>query len=235
MTKEPTRAPTNLPTVPPTPMPTNHPTLPPTWEPTLFPTYPPTESLEPTPHPTISPTMDPTISASTYRKELAEEGHSVFHPRSTNGCQSGLYKLKVEILTDKFGGDTAWSLIEDSSGNVIYNVKENTYKKYSLEVVEICVNAGKHTFQISDNFGDGVCCQQGNGYVKVYLDDREILHIIQQFKNLSLKINVGYDPTMKMTERDFLYLEAHNRRREIWHTRYNTTYAPREFGRRHRW
>lgn len=170
--------------------------------------------------------MYPTLSLSNFRDELIEKGHSVFVPRSTNGCQTGLYKIKVEILTDKFGGDTAWSLIEDSSGDVIYSVREKTYNKYSLETVEICVSAGSHTFQISDDFGDGVCCQQGNGYIKVHLEEREILHITQQFKNLSLKINVGYDPTLKMKERDYLYLEAHNRRREIWHEGYNTTYEP---------
>jgi hypothetical protein len=193
---------------------TRSPTVRPTPKPSKQPTSPPTESFE------------PTISAATYRKELAEEGHSVFLPKSTNGCQSGLYKLKVEILTDKFGGDTAWSLTEDSSGKVIHSVNAKTYDKYSLEAMGMCVKAGNHTFKISDDFGDGVCCQQGNGYIKVHLDDREILHITQQFKDLSLKINVGYDPTLKMKERDFQYLEAHNRRREIWHTGYNTAYAP---------
>ena len=150
----------------------------------------------------------------------------MFEPRTTNGCKDGKYKIKVEIMTDKFGGDTAWSLIEDSSGDVIYSVPENSYDKYSLEAVEICVKGGEHTFKISDDYGDGVCCQQGDGYIKVHLEEREILHITQQFKTLSLKINVGYDPTLKMTQRDFLYLEAHNRRREIWHEGYNKDYEP---------
>lgn len=241
MTKPPSKSPTLMPTsspsespssspsspVPstsPTPMPSNHPTWPPTWPPSYVPTNPPTVSFPPSMYPSFAPSMNPTKSVSTYRQELAESGHS-FMAKSTNGCDSGLYKVKVEILTDKYGGDTAWSMT-DSSGKVIYKVEENTYDPHSLEVVEMCLEAEKHIFEITDSWGDGVCCQKGDGYIKMFLDDREILHITQQFEKKTLTINVGYNPTLKMTQRDFQYLEAHNRRRRVFHRGYNTTYVP---------
>lgn len=209
MTEKPTRSPTRKPT---------------TDFPTLLPTNLPSQSLSPTSHPTFSPSASPSISAATYREELASKGFS-FTAKSTNGCQSGMYKLKVRIQTDKYGSDVAWSLT-DSSGNKLYNVKEKTYEPNSLEAIEMCVNAEEHTFRITDNYGDGVCCAQGKGYIKLYLDDREIMHITAQYKDLSFKINVGYNPTLKMKERDYLYLEAHNKRREVWHKGYNTSYVP---------
>ena len=45
-------------------------------------------------------------------------------------------------------------------------------------------------------------------------------------KNVSEVLNVGYDPSGYMSQRDVDYLEAHNSRRKDWHERYNLTYVP---------
>ena len=60
-------------------------------------------------------------------------------------------------------------------------------------------------------------CAYGDGYLKIYLDDREVLHVKSYGKGLSEVLNVGYDPAPAMTARDVLYLEAHNRRRRRWY------------------
>ena len=40
------------------------------------------------------------------------------------------------------------------------------------------------------------------------------------------RLNVGYEPDGYMTERESLYLEAHNVRRKEWHERDNLSYVP---------
>jgi hypothetical protein len=42
-------------------------------------------------------------------------------------------------------------------------------------------------------------------------------------------INVGYDPTPDMTDRDHAYLLAHNKRRKKWHRMYNVSYVPMQW------
>jgi hypothetical protein len=74
--------------------------------------------------------------------------------------------------------------------------------------------------------GDGLCCAYGDGHVRVFLDDREILNAQSFRKMMSEVIKVGYDPTSAMTERDILYLEAHNTRRKEWHESNNVSYVP---------
>ena len=62
--------------------------------------------------------------------------------------------------------------------------------------------------------------------MRVFLDDREILNAQSFRKMLSEVIKVGYNPTSEMTERDILYLEAHNTRRKEWHESNNVSYVP---------
>ena len=54
--------------------------------------------------------------------------------------------------------------------------------------------------------------------MKVKLNDRDVINVRTYSKVNSDIINVGFDPTPEMSDRDKLYLEAHNRRRYMWYT-----------------
>lgn len=58
------------------------------------------------------------------------------------------------------------------------------------------------------------------------LSGREVLYVESYGKGLSEILNVGFDPTPLMTERDHLYLEAHNVRRMLWHTANGLDHVP---------
>jgi hypothetical protein len=60
----------------------------------------------------------------------------------------------------------------------------------------------------------------------VLLDDREVLHNEFFKKMFTQTLKVGYDPTVGMTEREALYLDAHNTRRKEWHESNNVSYVP---------
>ncbi|KAL3770571.1 hypothetical protein ACHAWO_000931 [Cyclotella atomus] len=177
--------------------------------------------------PTDAPvTEKPTRKPSPKPQSIAQSS-PVFTSKSSNGCDSGEVKVTVEIKTDKWGGDTSWFLASaDSVDKKIVEVKSGQYEAYSVNTVDTCVSPGAYNFTVYDEYGDGVCCAYGDGHIRVLLDDREVLHNEFFKKMFTQTLKVGYDPTVGMTEREALYLDAHNTRRKEWHESNNVSYVP---------
>jgi hypothetical protein len=100
---------------------------------------------------------------------------------------------------------------------LLYKVNQGAYGLYEYDKVDICVPEGLYNFTVTDLYGDGVCCKHGEGYVKVKLNDRDVMHMETYGKLVTEVINVGFDPNPEMSDRDRMYLEAHNRRRYMWY------------------
>ena len=133
--------------------------------------------------------------------------------------------MTVEVRADEFSNDTSWRL-HRPDGTAVLRRSAYTYAPLEYTSDEACVPHGSHTFVIEDSYGDGMCCRYGEGFFRVRIDGREVLNGGSYNENVTAPINVGYDPSGWMTERDVLYLEAHNVRRREWHERYNLTYVP---------
>jgi hypothetical protein len=82
--------------------------------------------------------------------------------------------VRVEILTDKYPLDTKWSLKEINSV-VPYEVGLEYKKPKTLYETNTYSCYGTQIFTILDDYKDGICCSQGNGYYKVYLDDQLVI------------------------------------------------------------
>ena len=143
----------------------------------------------------------------------------------TTGCKGGEVKIQVEVRADEYSNDTSWEL-KAPNGNVILNQPVG-FQPLEYKSQEICVSEyGNYTYIIKDEYGDGMCCRYGEGFFKIKLDGKEVLNGGSYNENVTAPLNVGYYPDGYMTERDKLYLEAHNYRRKDWHERYNLTYVP---------
>jgi hypothetical protein len=74
--------------------------------------------------------------------------------------------VTVNIMTDSYGSETTWELINNTTSQVVATggpYLANTY--YSTNV---CVlSSDCFTFNIYDAFGDGMCCSYGNGTYEV--------------------------------------------------------------------
>lgn len=151
-----------------------------------------------------------------------------------SGCDDNEALITIELQTDRFGEDCTWELLP-GDGSPSFNttaalVSRGPYGEYSFDMVDVCVpSPGLYTFNIHDSYGDGLC-SSGNcgtrGYYKLYLEGKELVHVNHYALNNTHVINAGYDATSNMTERDELYLQAHNWRRKHWHESYNRTYVP---------
>lgn len=77
---------------------------------------------------------------------------------------SNAVSVFVEIRVDEYPEETTWT-ITDANDNVLFSggpyadVEDN-----STVIEEICLDPeGCYTFNIFDSFGDGICCDYGNG------------------------------------------------------------------------
>jgi hypothetical protein len=160
-TDSPTIPPTDSPTIPPTGSPTipptGSPTIPPTGSPTASPTGSPTASL--TPVPISSPVSPPTGSSA-----------PVTTPTTPNPdyCKMFVFSL----TTDNFGYETSFELINEFTGGT--RSAGGLYSSSMTFNEIICLDNGRYTFTISDSYGDGICCENGNGNYQVKLESQVI-------------------------------------------------------------
>ena len=75
-------------------------------------------------------------------------------------------KLTVEVKPDNYPDETNWSLKKGYS--II--MSGGPYPESKPYTKNLCVDAGTYTFAITDAYGDGLCCVQGNGYYSLKLD-----------------------------------------------------------------
>ncbi|KAL3801673.1 hypothetical protein HJC23_013178 [Cyclotella cryptica] len=136
--------------------------------------------------------------------------------RSTNGCASDQRQVTVTITTDSFGWETSWLLKGQANG---VKKKSPSYESNQTYTHKFCLDIGMYQFIVKDLFNDF------GGSYKVSVGNR-VAVTGGDFQDVkTYLIDVGQIESV-MTERDMLYLEAHNTRRMDWHSRYNTDYVP---------
>ncbi|KAL7476390.1 hypothetical protein ACHAW6_002258 [Cyclotella cf. meneghiniana] len=137
--------------------------------------------------------------------------------RSTNGCASDERQVIITITTDASGWETSWLMKGEANGVKKRSPSYDSNKTYNHK---FCLSIGMYHFTIEDNSFNGF-----GGSYKVAVGGR-VAVTGGDFENKKTHlIDVGQIESV-MTERDMLYLEAHNTRRMDWHTRYNTEYVP---------
>jgi len=88
--------------------------------------------------------------------------------------------LKVEIKTDAYPSETSWE-IKNDKGIIVFSGGSYT-SRHTVYSHDICLPQGCYDFQIKDKYGDGICCNYGQGH---YFIKRESETLFQggQFAN----------------------------------------------------
>lgn len=83
--------------------------------------------------------------------------------------------VRIEILTDNYPVDVAWSIREGgSNGRLIFRQDYGSLTR-GLNIQRVRLNTGRsYTFSIADRWSDGICCQFGNGRFDVFLDENDV-------------------------------------------------------------
>ena len=76
--------------------------------------------------------------------------------------------ITMQILTDNYGNETTWELVEQGVGVV---ASGGPYANNTLMIIEVDVcSTSCYDFTIFDSYGDGICCAYGSGFYNVYYE-----------------------------------------------------------------
>lgn len=73
-------------------------------------------------------------------------------------------KILLNLVTDNYGMETSWRLY-DNNFNIID--EDESLSSNTLYKNEYCLEDGCYNFVIFDAFGDGFCCNYGNGFFNI--------------------------------------------------------------------
>lgn len=184
-----------------------------------IPTYSPTPPL--TPQPTSSPTPRPS--------DPEPQIVTPFDGRSSV-CGSGMQQVRIKIQFDKWAKENSWELRNTDTGEKVTGEPMGTYSKNDFETLMVCLEDGNYRFTIFDDFGNGICCSEGNGYYELSMDDEVIVYdLFGTGKQRSSDFLIGYYSNLAITQRELDYLNEHNTRREHYHKKYGTSYVPLKY------
>ena len=78
----------------------------------------------------------------------------------------------VTLSTDNYGAETSWQLRTDAG--VTIGGGSNLANNQTFND-EFCLNDGNYTFIINDSYGDGICCQFGQGSYAITTSDTTLI------------------------------------------------------------
>jgi len=93
--------------------------------------------------------------------------------RTTFGgrCGPPPIQVQVDVLTDKWPGETSWTLTNTVTGDEVWTVERGRYSdQYTQYTDTKSFEPGEYTFEIRDAWGDGICCSEGEGQYEVMYD-----------------------------------------------------------------
>ncbi|MDP7430506.1 MAG: T9SS type A sorting domain-containing protein, partial [Flavobacteriales bacterium] len=73
-------------------------------------------------------------------------------------------KINLKLVTDNYGQETSWQLFD---ANYTLIDQGDSLSSNSLYQLEYCLQDGCYYFVISDTYGDGFCCNYGNGMFSI--------------------------------------------------------------------
>jgi len=123
---------------------------------------------------------------------------------SRGGCQN----VKIQFKTDKFGKETSVTLSGNGSTHLssIRNVAA-----YTTKTMTKCLYPGTYTLRLQDQ--DGLCCNNGQGWYKMYVSGTMVIGGGYFIGSKSHTIKIGSNWKASMGTRATSWLNSHNSRR----------------------
>jgi hypothetical protein len=108
-------------------------------------------------------------------------------------------KFTIEVNTDEYPSDTDWYVRDTNGFGEVFAASSEYTEKNKKYTQEICLPMGpqakSYKFSISDKYGDGLCCSQGNGSYKAFTENGQLIFQGgQNFEFNTHTIQVPKDP-----------------------------------------
>jgi hypothetical protein len=94
---------------------------------------------------------------------------------------TGYSQVAIEVQHDLHPEETGWTL-RDSTGELIASQSTGSVRTVSGTVVQIFdAVVGMYTFEMTDTFGDGICCMEGSGSFQITVNGETVVTNDGQF------------------------------------------------------
>lgn len=81
--------------------------------------------------------------------------------------QDGPNTIKLQIKLDEYPEETTWELVDNNGYVVSYGGPFALSQSNKLVTKTLSIPNGQYTLYVDDTYGDGICCDYGNGYVRL--------------------------------------------------------------------
>jgi hypothetical protein len=86
------------------------------------------------------------------------------NPKLFSGVSSQI-TVRLSIQTDKYGSETSWKILKVEDENAVVYQSSQQYGNSQLYTHHLTIDSNScYTLLVSDSYGDGQCCQYGNGF-----------------------------------------------------------------------
>ena len=82
---------------------------------------------------------------------------------ATSSFSTGDNTLTLSITLDNYPAETTWSITDNSNNVLVSGGSYSNQPPYTTVNEQICLTDGCFSFNIFDSYGDGICCDFGNG------------------------------------------------------------------------
>ncbi|GAB3516550.1 endonuclease [Photobacterium alginatilyticum] len=103
----------------------------------------------------------------------------------------------LTLVTDQYASETSW-VLNNSSGSALYS--GSGYDNSTTNTKDMCLTDGDYTFIISDSYGDGICCNVGNGSFTLEADGKVLASGGEFQSSQSFNFTIGDSGTTPPTE-----------------------------------
>jgi len=111
-----------------------------------------------------------------------------------NDCEG--YQITLSISLDEYPEETKWKVRDLETGEVILNGGPYDVSQASTTVDEpICLDEGCYKLIMIDTYGDGICCDYGDGSWEILDEDEELFYYSDGNFGRKEKVNFCIDLT----------------------------------------
>ncbi len=82
-----------------------------------------------------------------------------------NGCNG--QEVTIKLVLDDYGSETTWELVNTNNNTVATGGPYADGQAGAVKSKTVCVPNGCYTLYLDDAYGDGICCDYGNGNLQV--------------------------------------------------------------------
>ncbi len=90
-----------------------------------------------------------------------------FSTEDEAGGGSDCTEIQVSLTLDEYGSETSWEIVSDEGYVISSGGPYGDNQEGSIKNKTVCLTDGCYTLYLDDAYGDGICCDYGDGYLEV--------------------------------------------------------------------